>query len=126
MFQSPTPRSQELRVGEAVPMQHEYGEKRNGVYYVAANRVSLASIIHEYRDGAAAGDDPPELPDAFVGADPRRHRVLPRTSRQETEAYLLELKKKWDELERAAKRATAAGMFAYSKSRFPASGGRTA
>ena len=35
-------------------MQREYVEICNGAYYVAGSRVSLASIIYEYRDGAAA------------------------------------------------------------------------
>ena len=30
---------------EAVPMQREYVEVRNGAYYVTGSRVSLASII---------------------------------------------------------------------------------
>ena len=34
-------------------MQQEHVEMRNGGYYVAGSRVSLASIVHEYRDGAA-------------------------------------------------------------------------
>ena len=34
-------------------MQHEYVEMRSGGYYVAGSSVSLASIIYEYRDGAA-------------------------------------------------------------------------
>src|SRR5205807_5514160 len=34
-------------------MQREYVEIRNGAYYVGGSRVSLASIIYEYRDGAA-------------------------------------------------------------------------
>jgi uncharacterized protein (DUF433 family) len=32
----------------------EYVEQRDGWYYVAGSRVSLASIVYEYRDGAAA------------------------------------------------------------------------
>jgi proteic killer suppression protein len=35
-------------------MQGQYVEIRNGGYYVAGSRVSLASIVYEYRDGAAA------------------------------------------------------------------------
>ena len=38
---------------EAVPMQREYVEIRNSGYYLAGSRVSLASIVYEYRDGAA-------------------------------------------------------------------------
>src|SRR6266536_1402318 len=41
------------KMSEAAPMQREYVEERGGAYYVAGSRVSLASIIYEYRDGAA-------------------------------------------------------------------------
>jgi len=34
-------------------MQREHVEMRNGGYYLAGSRVSLASIIYEYRDGVA-------------------------------------------------------------------------
>ena len=34
-------------------MHRDYVEMRKGGYYVAGSRVSLASIIYEYRDGAA-------------------------------------------------------------------------
>lgn len=81
-------------------MQHEYVEQRNGGYYVVGSRVSLASIIHEYRDGAAAETIRQDFPTlsleqihgaiAFYLGHP-----------QEAEAYLFDLKKKWDELERA-------------------------
>lgn len=35
-------------------MRHEYVEMREGGYYLTGSRVSLASIIYEYRDGATA------------------------------------------------------------------------
>ena len=41
------------KMREAVLMQRKYVEMRNGGHYVAGSRVSLASIIYEYRDGAA-------------------------------------------------------------------------
>lgn len=34
-------------------MAHEYAEVRNGGYYVAGSRVSLASIVYAFRDGAS-------------------------------------------------------------------------
>jgi hypothetical protein len=34
-------------------MPGEYVEERDGDFYVAGSRVSLASIIHEFRDGAS-------------------------------------------------------------------------
>jgi len=69
-------------------MQLESVEKRDGGYYVAGSRVSLASIIHEYRDGAAA-----------------------ETIRQNFPTLSLEQIR---------------GAIAFYRSRFPASGGRTA
>jgi uncharacterized protein (DUF433 family) len=86
-------------------MQHEYVEMRNGGYYVAGSRVSLASIIHEYRDGAAAETIRQNFPTlsleqihgaiAFYLGHPH-----------EAEAYLSDLKKKWEELEHGAKPAS--------------------
>jgi len=35
-------------------MQSEYVEVRKGAYYLRGSRVSLASIVYEYQDGAAA------------------------------------------------------------------------
>jgi uncharacterized protein (DUF433 family) len=105
MFESPPRRSFGDKIGEAVRMQHEYVEMRNGGYYVAGSRVSLASVIYEYRDGAAVETIRQNFPTlsleqihgaiAFYLGHP-----------EETESYLLELKKKWDELERAAKPAS--------------------
>ena len=83
-------------------MQREYVERRDGAYYVAASRVSLASIVYEYRDGAAAETIRQNFPTLsleqihgaiafYLGHEP------------EVEAYLQELEKKWDELEKAAR-----------------------
>lgn len=33
-------------------MHREYVEQRDGAYYLVGSRVSLASIVYEYRDGA--------------------------------------------------------------------------
>ena len=86
-------------------MQREYVEMRNGGYYVAGSRVSLASIVHEYRDGAAPETIRQNFPIlsleqihgaiAFFFGHP-----------QDAETYLSDLDKKWDELERAAKPAS--------------------
>ena len=82
-------------------MLHEYVELRDGGYYVAGSRVSLASIIQEYRDGGAAETIRQNFPTlsleqihgaiAFYLGHP-----------QETETYLAGLEKKWDELARTA------------------------
>ena len=92
-------------IKKAVIMQRDYVEIRNGGYYLAGSRVSLASIIYEYRDGAAPETIRQNFPTlsleqvhgaiAFYLGHP-----------QETEAYLSDLEKRWDELERAAKPAS--------------------
>jgi uncharacterized protein (DUF433 family) len=41
----------ELRKGQA--MGKEYVEKRNGGYYIAGTRVSLDSIVYEFRTGSS-------------------------------------------------------------------------
>jgi uncharacterized protein (DUF433 family) len=92
-------------MGEAVLMQREYVEMRNGGYYVAGSRVSLASVVHEYRDGAAPESIRQNFPTlsleqihgaiAFFLGHP-----------QEAETYLSALEKKWDELESAVKPAS--------------------
>jgi uncharacterized protein (DUF433 family) len=86
-------------------MQHEYVETRNGGYYVAGSRVSLASIIYEYRDGAAVETIRQNFPTLSLE---RIHGAIAfyLGHQQEVEAYLSELEKKWDELERAAKPAS--------------------
>jgi hypothetical protein len=42
-------------------MAHEYTEIRNGGYYVAGSRVSLASIVYAFRDGASPEKNFPSL-----------------------------------------------------------------
>jgi uncharacterized protein (DUF433 family) len=85
---------------KAVPMQHEYVEMRNGGYYVAGSRVSLASIIYEYRDGAAAETIRQNFPTLSLE---QIHGAIAfyLGHQQEAETYLSDLDKKWDELERA-------------------------
>jgi uncharacterized protein (DUF433 family) len=81
-------------------MQHEYVEMRNGGYYVAGSRVSLASIIYEYRDGAAAETIRQNFPTLSLE---QIHGAIAfyLGHQQEAETYLSDLDKKWDELERA-------------------------
>src|SRR5436189_4008469 len=89
---------------EAALMQHEYVEMRNGGYYVAGSPVSLASIIYEYRDGAATETIRQNFPtlslEQIYGAI-----AFYLGHREEAEAYLRNLERKWEELERAAKPA---------------------
>ncbi len=86
-------------------MQREYVEMRNSGYYVAGSRVSLASIIYEYRDGAAPETIRQNFPTLSLE---QIHGAIAfyLGHQEEAENYLRELEKKWDELERAAKPAS--------------------
>lgn len=85
-------------------MQREYVEMRNGAYYVAGSRVSLASIIYEYRDGAAAETIRQNFPTLSLE---QIHGAIAfyLGHQEEAEAYLHNLEKKWEEVEGAAKPA---------------------
>ena len=87
---------------KAAPVEREYVEKRNGAYYVAGSRVSLASIIYEYREGATPETIRQNFPtlslEQIYGAI-----AFYLGHQEEAEAYLGYLEKKWDELERSAK-----------------------
>ena len=82
-------------------MQHEYVEMRNGGYYVAGSRVSLPSIIHEYRDGAVTETIRQNFPTLSL-EQIHLAIVFDLGHQHEAETHLSELGKKWDELERAA------------------------
>ena len=86
-------------------MQLEYVEMRNGGYYVAGSRVSLASIIHEYRDGAAAETIRQNFPTLSLE---QIHGAIAfyLGHQQEAETYLSALEKKWDQLERTLEPAS--------------------
>jgi len=85
-------------------MQREFVEMRNGAYYLAGSRVSLASIIYEYRDGASAETIRQNFPTLSLE---QIHGAIAfyLGHQDEAEAYLRNLEKKWEELERAAKPA---------------------
>jgi uncharacterized protein (DUF433 family) len=86
-------------------MQHDHVEMRNGGYYVAGSRVSLASIVHEYRDGAAPESIRQNFPTLSLE---QIHGVIAfyLGHRHEAETYLSDLEKKWDELEHGVKPAS--------------------
>lgn len=86
-------------------MQREYVEMRSGGYYVAGSRVSLASIIYEYSDGAAPETMRQNFPTLSLE---QIHGAIAfyLGHREESENYLHELERKWDELERTAKPAS--------------------
>ena len=92
-------------MSKAALMQHEYVEMRNGGYYVAGSRVSLASIIYEYRDGAAPESIRQNLPTLSLE---QIHGAIAfyLGHQHEAETYVADLEKKWDELERATKPAS--------------------
>jgi uncharacterized protein (DUF433 family) len=85
-------------------MHREYVEMREGGCYLAGSRVSLASIIYEYRDGATSEtirqNFPTLSPEQIHGAI-----AFYLGHQEEAEAYLCELKKKCQELDRTAKPA---------------------
>ena len=82
-------------------MQQEHVEMRNGGYYVAGSRVSLASIVHEYRDGAAPESIRQNFP--TISLEQIHGAIAYYLGHQEqAETYLSNLEKKWDELERGA------------------------
>src|SRR5258708_2598874 len=80
-------------------MAHEYVEEREGGFYVTGSRVSLASIIYAFRDGASLEsirDDFPTLSLAQVyGAI-----AFYLNHQQESEDYLAALGETWRRLER--------------------------
>ena len=89
---------------EAVEVQRECVEKRNGGYYVAGSRVSLASIIYEHRDGASAEAIRQNFP--TLSLEQIHGAIAFYLGHQgEAEAYLRELERKWEALERSAKPA---------------------
>jgi uncharacterized protein (DUF433 family) len=89
----------------AVSMQGEYVEMRDGGYYIAGSRVSLASIVYEYRDGAAPETIRQNFPSLSLE---QIHGTITfyLGHQEQVETYLLELEKKWDQLEGAAKPAS--------------------
>jgi uncharacterized protein (DUF433 family) len=82
-------------------MQKEYVEVRNGGYYVRGSRVSLASIVYEYRDGAAAESIRQNFP--TLSLEQIHGAIAFYLGHQEqVETHLQQLEKKWDQLESAA------------------------
>jgi len=78
---------------------HEYVEEREGALYVAGSRVSLASIIYSFRDGASPETIQQSFPSLSL-AQVYGAIAFYLSHPQESEAYLDELKRKWQELER--------------------------
>ena len=80
-------------------MSHEYVEAREGGFYVAGSRVSLASIIYSFRDGASPETVQQNFPSLSL-AQVYGAIAFYLNHSAESETYLQELKRKWAELER--------------------------
>jgi len=80
-------------------MSHEHVEVRKGNFYVAGSRVSLASIIYAFRDGASPESIRQNFPSLSL-AQVYGAIAFYLSHPQEADAYLQELKRKWEELER--------------------------
>jgi uncharacterized protein (DUF433 family) len=79
---------------------HEYLEIRGGGYYVAGSRVSLASVVYAYEDGATVETIRQNFPTLSLE---QIHGVIAfyLANCSEVESYLNALESKWDELERS-------------------------
>ena len=86
-------------------MLREYVEQRDGGYYVAGTRVSLASIVYEYINGAAAENIQRDFPTLSLE---QIHGCIAfyLGHRGEVDKYIRDLEDKWSELERTAEPAS--------------------
>lgn len=80
-------------------MSNEYVEIREGGFYAAGSRVSLASIVYAFREGASPETIRQSFPSLSL-AQVYGAIAFYLNHPQESEAYLQELKRKWEELER--------------------------
>jgi uncharacterized protein (DUF433 family) len=83
---------------EIAMASQEYVEEREGGYYVAGSRVSLASVIFAFREGASPETIRQNFPSLSLGqvyGAIAFHLNHPA----ESEAYLLRLAARWKELE---------------------------
>lgn len=76
-------------------------DKRNGCYYVAGSRVSLASIVYEFKDGASVETIRENFPTLSV---PQINAAIDfyHANRVEVESYLRALEESWKTLEASA------------------------
>lgn len=83
------------------PMHREYVEQRDGAYYLVGSRVSLASIVYEYRVGAVPETIRHDFP--TLSLEQIHGAIAFYLGHQpEVEAYMTDLERKWDEIESAA------------------------
>ncbi len=92
----------EGKMRQVLLMSREYVERRDDTYYLTGSRVSMASIVYEYRDGSAPETIRQNFPTLSLE---QIHGAIAfyLGHRKEVEAYLRILEAKWDELESAAK-----------------------
>lgn len=83
-------------------MSDEYVQMRDGGFYVTGSRVSLASVVYAFRDGASPETIRQSYPSLSL-AQVYGAIAFYLSHPEESEAYLRDLKKTWDELERMGK-----------------------
>ena len=83
-------------------MECQFVEVRDGAYYLAGSRVSLASIVYEYRDGASLETIRQNFPTLSL-EQIEGTSAFYLSHEAEVTAYLRALDDKWDELERIAR-----------------------
>lgn len=76
----------------------EYVEEREGGYYVAGSRVSLASVIFAFREGASPETIRQNFPSLSLGSIYGAIAFY-LNHPEESEAYLQRLAARWQELE---------------------------
>ena len=80
-------------------MASEHVEQREGVYYIAGTRISLDSIVYAFREGSS----PETIRQDFEGltlAHVYGAIAFYLDHQADIDAYLLQRKEQWDELER--------------------------
>jgi uncharacterized protein (DUF433 family) len=82
----------------------EYVEQRNGGYYVSGSRVSLASIVSQFEEGASPETIRQNFPTLSL-EQVYGSIAFFLAHEKEVRNYLQKLDKKWDELERTAEPA---------------------
>ena len=82
-------------------MPHEYIEEREGGLYVAGSRVSLASIIVAFEEGASPETIRQSYPSLSI-AQVYGAIAFYLNHPSEARAYLMDLQAKWDTLEQNA------------------------
>ena len=80
-------------------MTHEYVDVRGGSYYVVGSRVSLASVIFAFRDGASPETIRQSFPSLSLG-QVYGAIAFYLNHPEESDTYLQGITEKWKELER--------------------------